>query len=237
MFLNGFDWKESIHQSFERLSDAWAENLRMRLENTLHMLTQTSHAWYSRIEEFLLGLDFTKTVANPNHYYYFRVDLLVLFLHVSDLSYEKLIAWSKKWLASKFNNQHGRHWPSVLFLQSRGLANSKWDLPQAVQACNQNSEKISDDVSYTHGYSYHIKSSVIRRFGRSICVQALDWFLYIPGEYQTWYLFCNIHFETVYGWAMADSRGCYKTHAPMLEGQIRIDLRYVEMLSWSCMIL
>jgi hypothetical protein len=56
------------------------------LKKALYGLKQAPHAWYSRIDEYLLGLGFTKTVADPNLYYLFdRSDLLVLVLYVDDL--------------------------------------------------------------------------------------------------------------------------------------------------------
>jgi hypothetical protein len=65
-------------------------------------------AWYSRIDEYLLGLCFTKTVAYPKLYYLFdRFDFLVLVFYVDELiftsSYEKLIAWCKIELAHMFD--------------------------------------------------------------------------------------------------------------------------------------
>jgi hypothetical protein len=40
-----------------------------------------NHAWYSRIDEYLLKLGFTKTAIDPNLYYlYDKSDLLVLVL-------------------------------------------------------------------------------------------------------------------------------------------------------------
>jgi hypothetical protein len=47
---------------------------------------QAPHAWYSIIDEYLLGLDFTKTYADSNLYY--LVDdsnLLVLVLYVNNI--------------------------------------------------------------------------------------------------------------------------------------------------------
>lgn len=65
-------------------------------EETLKL--KQAHVWYSRIYNYLLGLGFTKTVADSNIYYLFDIyDLLILVLYVNDLilkgSSEKLIAW------------------------------------------------------------------------------------------------------------------------------------------------
>jgi hypothetical protein len=78
-----------------------------RLKKSLYKLKQAPHAWYSRIDEYLLGLGFTKTFVDPNLYYLFdRFDLLVLVLYVDDLiltgSSEKLIAGCKAELACEF---------------------------------------------------------------------------------------------------------------------------------------
>ena len=64
--------------------------------------------WYSRINEYLLNLGFTKIVVDPNLYFlYVKPDLLVLVLYVDDSiltgSYEKLIGWCKEKLANKFD--------------------------------------------------------------------------------------------------------------------------------------
>jgi hypothetical protein len=53
-------------------------------------------------------LSFTKIAADPNLYYlYDKSDLLVLALYVDDLiltgSFEKLIAWCNKRLASEYD--------------------------------------------------------------------------------------------------------------------------------------
>jgi len=78
-----------------------------RSKKTLYGLKQAPHAWYSRIDEYLLNLGFTNNAANPNLYYLFdQSDLLVLVLYADLIltsSSEKIIAWCKKKLASGFD--------------------------------------------------------------------------------------------------------------------------------------
>lgn len=74
-------------------------------------MKQAPHAWYSRFNEYLSGLGFTKTDADSNLYYLVdHSNLLVLVLYVDDLtltkSSNKLIEWCKAKLAREFAMKH-----------------------------------------------------------------------------------------------------------------------------------
>jgi hypothetical protein len=99
-FLNGLI-EEEVYINQPRGFEVHGHETHVcRLKKSLYGLKQAPRAWYSRIDEYLLGLGFTKTTADPNFYYLFdRSDLLVLVLYVDDLiltgSSEKLIAGCK----------------------------------------------------------------------------------------------------------------------------------------------
>jgi hypothetical protein len=78
-----------------------------RLKKVLYGLKQEPCAWYSRIDEYLLGLGFTKTYKDPIiHYSFDGSDLLVLVMYVDDLilkrSTKKLRARCTAKLAPEF---------------------------------------------------------------------------------------------------------------------------------------
>jgi hypothetical protein len=82
-----------------------------RLKKALYGLKQAPCAWYSRIDEYLLALDFSKTDTDSNlHYSVDDSNLLVLVLYVDNLiltgSLEKLIARCKAELAREFDINH-----------------------------------------------------------------------------------------------------------------------------------
>ena len=69
---------------------------------------QAPWAWYSRIDEFLLYLRFTKTVVDKYiSYMYVKTELEVLVLYMEDLiiksSSEKLIMWYKVKMSTEFD--------------------------------------------------------------------------------------------------------------------------------------
>jgi hypothetical protein len=80
------------------------------LKKALYTEKQAPYPWYSRIDEYLLNLCFTKTFTDPNLYSLFhKLDTLVLVMYVDVLilkgGNEKLIAWCKWELASKFDTK------------------------------------------------------------------------------------------------------------------------------------
>jgi hypothetical protein len=66
------------------------------LKRALHGLKRAPKAWYSRIDSYLQGMDFTKSEADSNLYYIIvGGEPLILVLYVDDLSLtgsERLIA-------------------------------------------------------------------------------------------------------------------------------------------------
>ena len=71
-----------------------------RLKKAHYGLKHAPHAWYSRIDEDLINLCFTKIIVDPNLYYLFdKFVLFVLIMYIDDFilrgSFENLIAWCK----------------------------------------------------------------------------------------------------------------------------------------------
>jgi hypothetical protein len=76
------------------------------LKKSLYGLKQTPHAWYEKMDGFLMILGFNKSVVDPNLYYHIVGDeCLILVLYVDDLfltSSERLIVECKLALTSEF---------------------------------------------------------------------------------------------------------------------------------------
>ena len=77
-----------------------------KLKKALYGLKQAPRAWYGRIDSFLMSMDFTKSKADPNHYYEVIEDEpVILLLYVDDLFLtrnEKQIVECKKKLVEEF---------------------------------------------------------------------------------------------------------------------------------------
>jgi hypothetical protein len=77
------------------------------LNKALYGLKQNPRAWYSRIDNYLIRLDFSKSHADPNLCYKVMNNApMILLLYVDDLfltSEESLITQCKKQLASEFD--------------------------------------------------------------------------------------------------------------------------------------
>jgi hypothetical protein len=77
-----------------------------RLKRALYGLKQAPRAWYNVIDNYLLGMGFTKSEADSNLYYILVWgEPLILVLYVDDLfmtGLEKLIADCKRDLAAEF---------------------------------------------------------------------------------------------------------------------------------------
>jgi hypothetical protein len=57
-----------------------------RLKKALYGLKQAPHAWYEKIDGYLMSLGFKKSVVDPNLYYnIIGDDCLILVLYVDDL--------------------------------------------------------------------------------------------------------------------------------------------------------
>jgi hypothetical protein len=164
-----------------------------RLKKALYGLKQAPRAWYSRIDEYLQSIGFTKSEADPN-LYLIQVgkDPLILVLYVDDLflmGAKKLIASCKRDLASKFEMKD-------IGLMHYFLGLKVWQQP--------------DEIFLGHG-KYPIE--ILRRFGMidyksmttpmitnlkklgaslrldgSHNVQAIDWFVEVSGQYHVKYL-------------------------------------------------
>lgn len=78
-----------------------------KLKKSLYGLKQIPRAWYERIENYLMGLGFTKNVVDPNLYFkIIKGDMPILILYVDDLlitGEDHLIVQCKRDLASKFD--------------------------------------------------------------------------------------------------------------------------------------
>jgi hypothetical protein len=76
-----------------------------KLKKSLYGLKQAPRAWYSKIDNYLQGIGFTKSEADPNLYFLLvGSKVLILVLYVDDLimtGAERLIAGCKSNLASK----------------------------------------------------------------------------------------------------------------------------------------
>jgi hypothetical protein len=77
-----------------------------KLKKDLYGLMQAPHAWYEKMDGFLMSLGFNKSVVDPNLYYHSVGDeCLILVLYVDDLlltGSESLIAKFKYALTSEF---------------------------------------------------------------------------------------------------------------------------------------
>jgi hypothetical protein len=76
------------------------------LKKDLYGLKQAPHAWYEKMDGFLMSLGFNKSAADPNLYYHIDGnECLILVLYVDDLFLtcsERLIAECKRALTAKF---------------------------------------------------------------------------------------------------------------------------------------
>jgi len=77
-----------------------------RLKKALYGLKQAPHAWYEKIDGYLMSLGFSKTVVDPNLYYHIVGDeCLILVLYVDDLfltDSKSLIVECKRTLTFEF---------------------------------------------------------------------------------------------------------------------------------------
>ena len=76
------------------------------LKKSLYGLKQAPHAWYEKMDGFLMSLDFSKSVVDPNLCYNIVGDeCLILVLYVDDLfltGLERLIVECKRSLTYVF---------------------------------------------------------------------------------------------------------------------------------------
>jgi hypothetical protein len=105
-FLNGFIEEEVYIEQPQEFEVSDRETHVCLLRKALYGLKQAPHAWYSRIDTYLLQMGFEKRDADPNLYFILRgEDTLILILYVDDLfitGAKDLITECKLRFASKF---------------------------------------------------------------------------------------------------------------------------------------
>ena len=85
-FLNGVLEEEIYIEWSKGFKTCIRETHVCRLKRALYGLKQAPWAWYAQIDNYLQGLDFTKSEANPNLYYIIvGNEALILVLYVNDL--------------------------------------------------------------------------------------------------------------------------------------------------------
>jgi hypothetical protein len=106
-FLNGSIEEEVYIEQPQGFEVHSRETHVCRLNKALYGLKQAPRAWYSRIENYLIRLGFSKSHADPNLYYKVVNNApMILLLYVDDLfltSEESLITQCKKELDSEFD--------------------------------------------------------------------------------------------------------------------------------------
>jgi hypothetical protein len=105
-FLNGIIEEEVYIEQPEGFEVQGRDSHVCRLKRALYGLKQAPRAWYSRIDNYLQGMGFTKSEADSNLYYIIvGGEPLILVLYVDDLfltGSERLIAECKRDLASEY---------------------------------------------------------------------------------------------------------------------------------------
>jgi hypothetical protein len=95
-----------------------------RLKKALYGLKQTPRAWYEKMDGFLMSLDFSKSVVDPNLYYHIVGDeCLILVLYVDDLfltSSERLIVEMQASIDFCFRDEGSGY--DALLLGTRSMA-------------------------------------------------------------------------------------------------------------------
>jgi hypothetical protein len=106
-FLNGFIEEEMYIEQPQGFEVLERDSHLCLLRKAVYGLKQAPRAWYSRIDAYLLQMEFEKSEADPNLYYIIQgEDTLILILYV-DLNLfitgkEHLIVDCKRGLASEF---------------------------------------------------------------------------------------------------------------------------------------
>ena len=105
-FLNGIIEEEVYIEQPEGFEIFNSESHVCRLERVLYGLKQAPRAWYTQINNYFIGLGFTKSEANANLYQTLvEGKLLIIVLYVDDLILtgdEELIHSCKEDLAKEF---------------------------------------------------------------------------------------------------------------------------------------
>eukprot|EP00253_Pinus_taeda_P034320 PITA_34320 len=105
-FLNGTIEEEVYMEQPEGFETFDSESHVCRLKRALYGMKQAPCAWYTRIYNYFIGLDFTKCEADANLYHIVvECKLLIIVLYVDDLILigdHKLIKYCKEDLARNF---------------------------------------------------------------------------------------------------------------------------------------
>jgi hypothetical protein len=105
-FLNG-EIEEEVYIEKPQWFEVYSRDTHMCiLKKDLYRLKKAPRAWYARMDSYITRLGFSKSHADPNLYYKFMDNaLVILLLYVDDLfitGEEYLIIQCKKELASEF---------------------------------------------------------------------------------------------------------------------------------------
>jgi hypothetical protein len=85
-FLNGVIEEEVYIEQPQGFEVEDIKNHVYRLKKALYGLKKAPRAWYGRIDNFLMSLGFTKSIADYNLYFKVMNDeLVILLLYVDDL--------------------------------------------------------------------------------------------------------------------------------------------------------
>jgi hypothetical protein len=105
-FLNGIIEEEVYIEQPEGFETFDRESHVCRLKRALYGLKQAPHSWYTRIDNYFIGLGFTKSEADANLYQIVvEGKILIIVLYVDDLILigdEQLIHSCKEYLAKEF---------------------------------------------------------------------------------------------------------------------------------------
>ena len=134
-----------------------------KLKKSMYSLKQAPNTWYSKIDNFLSSLGFTKSKADSNLYY--KVEQgnpVILLLYVDDLfvtCVDGLIVDTKRKLATEFEMKDLGY--DALLSRHGGVAECGWNLPWIREVCNGDPKEVQDDGLQGHGHTYGIKPKAI----------------------------------------------------------------------------
>jgi hypothetical protein len=108
-FLNGVVEEEVYVEQPEGFEVGSKDTHVCRLRRALYGLKRAPRAWYSRIDNYLRGMGFQQSEADPNLYFLAGEKPFILVLYVDDLFLtgdEQLIEYCKVNLAAKFEMKY-----------------------------------------------------------------------------------------------------------------------------------
>jgi hypothetical protein len=115
-FLNGEIEEEVYIEQSEGLVIYDEKSHVYRLKKALYGLKQSPHAWYEKMDGFLMSLGFNKSVAYPNLYYYIVGDESLILVTYSG----SLVVGYKQALTSSFEMKDLGY--DALLLGTRSMA-------------------------------------------------------------------------------------------------------------------